>query len=212
MGALKPHPRNYRKHPDDQQEHLRRSLRDHGLYRNVITARDGTILAGHGVVEAAQAEGLEQVPVVRLDVEPDDPRALKVLTGDNELARLAEVNDRELAELLRQISEVDAVGLLGTGWDEAMLANLVYVTRPAAEIGDQDDAAAWAGLPDFEAPPQAVQCLVSFDTEADRDAFIKHLGIEAVYHRERGPWSVWWPPRDRELDVAFRFQEEEAPA
>lgn len=45
---LKPHPRNYRGHPDDQLAHIERSIRDNGVYRNVLVARDYTILAGHG--------------------------------------------------------------------------------------------------------------------------------------------------------------------
>jgi hypothetical protein len=47
---LKPHPRNYRSHPEDQLVHLVNSIKQHGFYRNVVVAKDNTILAGHGVV------------------------------------------------------------------------------------------------------------------------------------------------------------------
>ena len=46
---LKPHPRNYRDHPQDQIDHLIQSIRENGFYRNVVVANDNTILAGHGV-------------------------------------------------------------------------------------------------------------------------------------------------------------------
>ena len=56
---LKPHPRNYRGHPEGQVAHLEQSLRDHGIYRNVVVANDNTILAGHGVIVAAQKLGAD---------------------------------------------------------------------------------------------------------------------------------------------------------
>src|SRR5262245_8025035 len=91
---LKAPPRNYRSHPEPQLAHLDQSLRTHGVYRNVVAARDLTLLAGHGVVEAAARLGLQAVPVRVLDLDPDEPGALKVLAGDNESARLAEDDDR----------------------------------------------------------------------------------------------------------------------
>ena len=116
VDTLRPHPRNYRTHPEDQLAHIVRSLQLHGFYRNVVVARDGTILAGHGVVLAARQLGLETVPVIRLDVAPDDARALQVLTGDNEIANLGDVDDRELTELLRELATEDWDLLLGTGF------------------------------------------------------------------------------------------------
>ena len=50
--TLKAHPKNYKKHPIKQLEHLMKSIEEHGFYRNVIIAKDSTILAGHGVVQA----------------------------------------------------------------------------------------------------------------------------------------------------------------
>lgn len=47
---LRPHPRNYRSHPEDQLEELMASLDENNQYRNVVIAWDNTILAGHGVV------------------------------------------------------------------------------------------------------------------------------------------------------------------
>lgn len=128
IGDLRPHPRNYRRHPEDQLAHIEASIRSNGFYRNIVVARDGTILAGHGVVEAARRLGIERVPVVRLDVAPDDPRALRVLAGDNEIGKLAEVDDRALTEMLREIKE-STEGLLGTGVDaEKLLEMLVGVS------------------------------------------------------------------------------------
>lgn len=132
ISATKPHPRNYRRHPDAQIEHIRASLRQHGFYRNVVLARDGTILAGHGVVEAARREGLEEVPALYLDLDPDSPAALKILAADNELGRFAEDDRGGLGEILRQVAEIDVEGLLGTGYDQATLDALLAAPPPQA--------------------------------------------------------------------------------
>lgn len=128
---LKPHPRNYQQHPDYQLRHIIKSIETHGFYRNVVVAKDNTILAGHGVVEAATRLGITQIPVHRVDLMPDDTKALQILTGDNEINNLAVVNDRMLTELLKEIALDDTAGLIGSGFDENQLATLAMITRPA---------------------------------------------------------------------------------
>ena len=53
LAELRPHPRNDGTHPPDELAHLKASITTHGVYRNVVIAQDGTILAGHGVIQAA---------------------------------------------------------------------------------------------------------------------------------------------------------------
>jgi hypothetical protein len=197
IDSLRPHPRNYRSHPDDQIDHLMQSIQEHGLYRNVVLARDGTILAGHGVVQAARKLGLPEVLAVRLDVEPDSPLALKVLTGDNEIEHLAEQNDRLLSELLKEISQEAPAGLVGTGYDEAMLANLVFVTRPASEIEGVDEARHWAGMPDYDEGETPFQLTISFENEDVRAQFLAQIGASVVNKKTGRVTSIWWPERER---------------
>lgn len=135
LSSLKDHPANYRKHPDDQVQHLISSLGEHGVYKNVVVARDGTILAGHGVVAAARRAGLKKVPAVRLDVGPSDRRAVKLMIADNELSRIVEDDDRALTELLKQVRGDDPEQLLGTGYDDERLAGLLaLVADPVSPI------------------------------------------------------------------------------
>jgi hypothetical protein len=202
VSGLRPHPRNYRAHPDDQIDHLVESIREHGLYRNIVIARDGTILAGHGVVQAARKMGLESVPVYRLDLGPDDPRALKVLAGDNEIGHLGEIDDRALSEMLKEIKDTDLTGLLGTGYDEMMLTNLLFVTRPASEIQDFNEAAEWVGMPEYDAGQLPLKVVVSFRNEEDRLEFARILGLTFTEKTR----STWWPARDREDVSSLRYE------
>lgn len=226
LASLKPHPRNYRTHPEDQLEHLAASIKEHGFYRNLVVAQDGTILAGHGVAEAALRAGLEEVRVVRLPIPPDSPQAIKVLTGDNEIEHLAEQDDRLLSELLKELAQGEA-SLLGTGYDEMMLANLVMVTRPATEIRDFNEAAHWVGLPTYGEEPdeeepagggsggsggtgrpfrEEIQLVVNFDSEEDRERFMAHAGIDKTRYRRGPTWSTWWPEKEREDLASLRYE------
>lgn len=202
---LKPHPRNYRVHPDAQIDHLVESLDEHGFYRNIVVARDGTILAGHGIVEAARRSGIDRVPVHRVDLDPDEPRALKLLAADNELARFAEIDDRQLSEILRDVRDQDIAGLLGTGYDDAMLANLVMVTRPASEIADFDEAAEWVGMPEYDPTfGSPLRLTVSFADEEDRAKFLTLIGANASAKAK----SLWWPARENDDVSSLAFVDE----
>lgn len=130
LSELRPHRRNYRHHPPEQLRHLGQSMRESGVYRNVVAAEDLTILGGHGVVEAAAMVGIAELPVTVLPIDADSPAALKILAGDNELARLASDDDRALASILAEVNDAAGLGdgLLGTGWTPADLAKLLEST------------------------------------------------------------------------------------
>jgi hypothetical protein len=208
ISELKPHPRNYRQHPDDQLEHIVTSIKEHGFYRNVVIAQDGTILAGHGVVKASQKIGQEFVPAVRLPIDAESPQALKVLAGDNEIAHLSVNDDRALTELLKQIKEDEAnlTGLLGTGYDEMMLATLAMVTRPASEIANIDEAVQWVGMPQYDEGEERIKAVVTFRTPEDRLKFMEQLGIEKPLSTNHQTWSFWWPGKGRDDLSSVRFQ------
>lgn len=212
IDSLTPHPRNYQMHPEDELEHIRESIRMHGFYRNVVATQGGTILAGHGVVEAARLDGYTHVPVVRVPYKADDPRALAILIGDNEIRHLAEVDDRALSELLRDLSET--AQLLGTGYDEMMLANLVMVTRTADEIPDIDAAKHWAGMPEYdEEGERRIQIIVNFANEDDRQEFGRILGIEvSAIGNDGRQRSIWWPKKMGNDLASVRFIDGEGDA
>ena len=200
---LKPHPRNYKTHPEDQVKHIAESLRQHGFYRNVIVARDNTILGGHGVIIAAKSLGWTKAPVMRVDLAPDDPLAMKILAGDNELGRFAESDDRLLSEILREIN--NGAGLLGTGYDEAMLANLAMVTRHANEIQNFDAAAEWVGMPDYDPGGKMFKLIITFENEEDRKRYVKETKLTITVTKGEVTWSTHWPYNGEEDVVSLRF-------
>tara|TARA_R100000734_G_C3272187_1_gene67914 strand:+ start:190 stop:717 length:528 start_codon:yes stop_codon:yes gene_type:complete len=148
INLIKPHPKNYKKHPQDQLEHICKSIRENGIYRNILIANDNIILAGHGVYEACKRMGFTKVPTLKINLNSSDPKAMKLLVSDNEIGHLAEIDQISLSETLKSI--MDNNTLLGTGYDEMMLSNLLFTTRPESEIKDFDAAAEWVGMPEYE--------------------------------------------------------------
>lgn len=199
---LLPHPQNYRNHPEDQLEHIIASLRKNGFYRSIVVARDNTILAGHGVHAAAIKMGLSTVPIVRINIAADHPNALKLVVGDNHISHLAEGDDRALADLLKRIKEESDDALLGTGFDDMMLANLAFVTRPESEIRDFDAAQEWAGMPEFGDTAPPIKVSVAFRSEEDRLRFCEILDIPVP----KGQRGVWWPPKQNDDISSVKFR------
>jgi len=173
----------------------------------VVIAKEGTILAGHGVVEASRRVGLTEIPVIRLNVDPDSVGAKKVLTGDNYLSHFAEDDDRALTEMLKEINDMG--DLEGTGFDEQMLANLVMITRHQGEIEDADEAAEWVGMPEFEAQDKIPKLVINFRSNEDREKLVKELEWN-IMKREKLTWTTWWPEKEREDLSSVRFEDGDA--
>ena len=205
VSELKEHPRNYKQHPEQQLEHIIKSIEEHGFYRNIVIAKDNTILAGHGVALACKSMGKQKVPVIRLDIESDSTQALKVLTSDNEIGNLAMVDDRQLSEVLKDILD-DDLDLTGTGFNEDQLSALIYTTRDANEIETIDEANEWVGIADYENKPDSIKIMVHFDTEEDRDNFMQLLDNPHVNYKMGKTWKIWYPERGNEDPSSIRFE------
>jgi hypothetical protein len=204
---LTPHPRNYRKHPEDQLAHIVESIRQHGFYRNIVVANDGTILAGHGVVEAALKMNLKEVPVIRVPLASNDPLALKIVVGDNEISKLAEPDDRVLTDMLKELKEADTAGLLGTGFDDLMLSSLVMVTRTAGEVNRMKEEDQWRGMPEFGEAEIIPKLTVCFRNKKDRDRYVKEQKMKPLYRSEH-VWTVWWPHKTQDDLASVKFKTE----
>src|SRR5487761_2447366 len=123
IDALAPHPRNYRKHPDQQINNLAASLVRFSQVRSIVVQEgaDGRylIVAGHGLVEAARREGYTER---RADVIPATWNATAIegyLVADNELSRGAQDDQTALAALLQeQANAGEHLESLGYSGDE----------------------------------------------------------------------------------------------
>lgn len=120
IADLKPHPRNYRKHSEEQLLLIETSLEIHGQQRPVVIEDDGTILAGHAVVLGAERRGWEEVDCHIYD----GPHPEQFLIVDNRSAELGQDNREELGVLLAEVQD-DAVKLAASGYSKADVAKLL---------------------------------------------------------------------------------------
>lgn len=111
--AVSPHPDN----PNNgDQEAIEESIEVNGMYRPVEAQRStGFILAGNTTYASCLSLGAEVIPVIWLDV--DDETALRIMLGDNQLARLARMDEGLLGPQLNHLLTTE-LRLLGTGYTE----------------------------------------------------------------------------------------------
>src|SRR5574344_2320426 len=118
IDKLVPYARNARTHSKEQIAQLRASLREFGFVSPAVIDADYNILVGHGRIEAARAEGYENVPCVFAENLTEAQKRAYIL-ADNQLALNAgwdeEMLSVELSDL--QNSAFD-LSLLGFGADE----------------------------------------------------------------------------------------------
>ena len=203
IDKIKPHPRNYKIHPPEQLEHLQQSIKENGIYRNILVANDFTILAGHGIVEAAKLLGLTSVPILRLDLPPNSTKSIKILTADNEVTHLAETNMREMSELLKELLVED--DLLGTGYDKDKIENLLMVSRSKDEVKKLEDED-WGNYMDFQAVKPNPKLIINFENEKDREDFAKFIGAELTDKTK----YIWWPFKEKNKFAHLNYVAEES--
>lgn len=85
LGELKANPKNAKTHSKKQVHQIAQSIKVLGFNNPVLIEADGTIIAGHGRVEAAKELGFESVPTICLaHMTPEQVRAY--IIADNRLA------------------------------------------------------------------------------------------------------------------------------
>jgi DNA modification methylase len=140
IDRLVPYARNARTHSKEQILQLRSSLREFGFVNPVIVDKDLGIIAGHGRVAAAKAEGLTEVPCVFAEHLTDAQKRAYIL-ADNRLA-LSAGWDEELLAL--EFGELKDLGfdLELTGFDLGEIEKLFAGDNPDVEDDDFDLTAA----------------------------------------------------------------------
>lgn len=139
LAAIKPNPRNARKHSAKQIEHLKAIIGKVGFVVPALVDQDNRLIAGHGRLEAAKQLGMPAIPVIRLhNLNEAEFRILAL--ADNRIAELADWDETvlklELSELVLEDFELSIADL--TGFDAPHIDALVFGSDfPAADSDDQ---------------------------------------------------------------------------
>jgi DNA modification methylase len=148
LAALRAYDRNARTHSKKQIKQIAASIQRFGFTNPVLVADDGSIVAGHGRVEAAKLLGMVEVPTIALSHMNETERRAYVI-ADNKLALNAGWDKEMLAIELQGLIDLDFDVEL-TGFS---LAEIDLVLDDACDAdpsaGDaQDDA-----VPGVSGPP-----------------------------------------------------------
>ena len=109
-----PYERNARVHSPEQVEQIARSIREFGFTMPILVAEGGTIIAGHGRLEAAKKLGLDEVPVIIARGWTDEQRRAYTI-ADNQIALNSTWDDDllrlELGDLRGADFDLDVLGM-----------------------------------------------------------------------------------------------------
>ena len=100
-------------------ELIAESVAINGVYKPIVTARDGTILAGNHSYQSFLSLGHEFVNIVRLDLDPDSAEAKRVMLADNRTSDVGNYDDAQLLQLLTSLETLE-----GTGFDTLAVDDL----------------------------------------------------------------------------------------
>ena len=143
LDRLTPAAKRLRRAGKRQQECLQKNIRCFGIVRPILARGDGTVIAGHGILEAAKTVGVEQIPVTYVDhLSDDEIRALRI-----SLHRIEELSswDNDVLKIeLEYLVDVDPDLLVFTGFDTAEVD--VRLDDPKAKADAADD------VPKIEGP------------------------------------------------------------
>ena len=98
------------------------SIKRFGFAAPIIARTDGEVIAGHTRLKAAQALGLDRVPVRYMDLDPADAKLLAL--ADNKVGELAEWDDDRLSDILNEL-HADGVDLDGIGFSLEELSEIM---------------------------------------------------------------------------------------
>lgn len=149
--SLTPHERNARTHSPKQIRLIADSLETYGFINPIIINGQGTILAGHGRVEAAKLLGMAEVPTISIDHLSDDQIRAYIL-ADNRLAEKSGWDKSILATELEYLLTIESdIEITSTGFEYTEIEQIIgkpensrdddnhvpeLETRPISKLGD----------------------------------------------------------------------------
>jgi hypothetical protein len=83
LTSIQPYGKNAKKHPSKQINQIADSIREFGFNQPIVVDKAGVIIVGHGRYAAAHLVGMDEVPVLEIDI--DDEKAKAYRLADNKL-------------------------------------------------------------------------------------------------------------------------------
>lgn len=173
VSSLNPYAGNARVHPKTQIKKIAESIKVFGWTNPIIIAGDGTVLCGHGRLEAAALLGMKSVPTICLEYLSEADRRAYII-ADNAIAEHAGWSKQTLASELSGLAEI-GYELELTGLDTLKIETLLSMDDPEEQVDDEVE------LPDDEV---ACVCRLGDDWDiGDHRLVVGDARDPAVYER-----------------------------
>lgn len=160
LSRLRPYERNARTHSDEQVDQIVQSMREFGWTVPILVTEDGTVVAGHGRLEAAKRLGMTEAPVLVARGWTERQRR-KYTIVDNRLAENSNW-DRKLlgAEIAALLDEQDNSII---GFNKAQLT--VLLNDDAKDTGPQLGALQFSIVVKCRDEVQQAELIARFESE-----------------------------------------------
>lgn len=137
IDELVPYARNAKIHSADQIAKIRASLREYGFVAPVLIDREKNVIAGHGRIEAARAEGMEEIPCVLAEGLSDAQRRAYIIAGN----RLTEIGAWDMAQLRIEMDELQGMSfdVQATGFEMGEIPGLTVEDDERGKDAEEDD-------------------------------------------------------------------------
>lgn len=141
VDAITPYERNAKIHSEEQVGRLQASIEQFGFVRPLLVDESLRLLAGHGMLAAAKASGMTQVPCLVVSG-LSEAQARAYIHADNKLSELASWDEALLRE---ELLELDLMGMDMAELGFEMPAEVPVEPLDLAE--EQETSSATAGTP-----------------------------------------------------------------
>ena len=147
---LVPYANNAKIHTPEQISKIRGSLREFGFVTPILVDFDNNIIAGHGRVMAARAEGMTEVPCVMVSNLTEAQRKAYIL-ADNRMSEIAEWDVKALEIELGGLKDMEFdVGLIGFEPEDLKTIEVGSYTRSAPGQGGNEEEPPEAEEDDYD--------------------------------------------------------------
>lgn len=188
--SLVPYANNARVHTESQVGLIANSITEFGFVNPVLIADDGTVVAGHGRVLAAQRIGMKKVPCVVLSHLSERQRKALVI-ADNKIALRSSWDMEKLSAELGDLAG-DGLDLELTGFDEGELDAILRADiiipefTVSTSVEEQVKAPAPVEQPRQEAqnPVADVKPLPIADFEDQGISYKRQYGVTVICENE----------------------------
>lgn len=189
---IKLNPDNPRLIKDEKYKKLVQSLKDFpemAEVREVVVNKEHMVLGGNMRFRAMLEAGWKEIPVKVVDWSEAKQREFVIKDNSN----FGEW-DLDIIANAYEVEELDAWG-----------ADLPYVGQinQLDKVNSTDKE--WVGMPEYDRPDDIIKIIINFETEQDREDFLKKYPIE-LERKATKTWSCWHPykPKDDVSSVAIQ--------